>query len=95
MSGHRSAPAPGAKPPLYPRLIRALAIPIILFWLAAADAANLLVPQLEIVGARNAVSLSPQDAPSVIAMKHIGEKFGEFSSDSVLMIVLEGDTELG
>ncbi|MBS9533726.1 RND family transporter [Mycobacterium sp. M1] len=91
MSTHRS----GEKPALFPRLIRAAAIPIILFWLAATAATNILVPQLEIVGAHNAVSLSPQDAPSVIAMKHIGETFGEFDSDSVLMIVLEGDGELG
>ncbi|OBG38229.1 MULTISPECIES: RND family transporter [Mycolicibacter] len=93
MSGHHSPTVTGA--PRFPRLIRALSIPIILFWLAAAAATNLLVPQLEVVGARNAVSLSPQDAPSVIAMKHIGEKFGEFTSDSVLMIVLESDAELG
>lgn len=93
MSGHRSARSTGA--PRFARLIRACAIPIIAFWVAATAATNLLVPQLEIVGAHNAVSLSPQDAPSVIAMKHIGEKFGEFSSDSVLMIVLEGDEPLG
>ncbi len=30
----------------------------------------------------------------MIAMKHIGEKFGEFGSDSVLMVVLEGDEPL-
>ena len=92
MSGHHAGgPATESR---YPRVIRALSIPIILFWLAATAATNLLVPQLEIVGAHNAVSLSPQDAPSVMAMKHIGEKFGEFSSDSVLMIVLESDKEL-
>ena len=79
----------------YPQLIRTLSIPIVLLWLAAAAATNLLVPQLEIVGARNAVSLSPQDAPSVLAMKHIGAKFGEFDSDSVLMVVLESDAPLG
>ncbi|WP_244438360.1 MMPL family transporter, partial [Mycolicibacterium septicum] len=93
MSGHRSVE--GARPPLYPRLIRMLSVPIILFWLAATIAVSVLVPQLEIVGKNNAVSLSPQDAPSVIAMKHIGEKFGEFNSDSALMVVLEGDEPLG
>ncbi|MFV8167234.1 RND family transporter [Mycobacterium sp. 134] len=93
MSGHRSLE--GARPPLYPRLIRMLSVPIILFWLAATVAVSVLVPQLEIVGKNNAVSLSPQDAPSVIAMKHIGEKFGEFNSDSALMVVLEGDGPLG
>ena len=31
----------------------------------------------------------------MIGMKHIGEKFGEFRSDSVLMVVLESDKSLG
>ncbi|MUL65712.1 hypothetical protein BOO86_14635 [Mycobacterium sp. CBMA 234] len=79
----------------YPRLIRILSVPIILIWLAATAATNLLVPKLEVVGANNAVSLSPQDAPSVIATKHIGTKFGEFDSDSVLMIIVESDQPLG
>lgn len=79
----------------YARLVRTISIPIILIWLAATAASNVLVPKLEIVGANNAVSLSPQAAPSVIAMKHIGDKFGEFGSDSVLMIILEGDQPLG
>ncbi|CAM5717882.1 MMPL family transporter [Mycolicibacterium aubagnense] len=79
----------------YPRLLRVLSVPIILIWLAATAATNLLVPKLEVVGAHNAVSLSPQDAPSVIATKHIGVKFGEFDSDSVLMIIIESDQALG
>src|SRR5690242_20964490 len=79
----------------YPRLIRILSVPIILIWLAATAASNLLVPKLEVVGANNAVSLSPQDAPSVIATKHIGTTFGEFDSDSVLMIIIESDQALG
>ncbi|MCV7255379.1 MMPL family transporter [Mycobacterium hackensackense] len=81
--------------PLIPRLIKALSVPIIVLWLGAAAAVSLLVPQLEEVGKQNAVSLSPQDAPSVIAMKRIGERFGEYSSDSVLMVVLESDNPLG
>ncbi|MDH6247173.1 MMPL family transporter [Mycobacterium sp. OTB74] len=79
----------------YPRLIRILSVPIILIWLAATAATNLLVPKLEVVGANHAVSLSPQDAPSVKAMKHIGTTFGEFDSDSVLMIIIESDGPLG
>ena len=79
----------------YPRLIRKLAVPVILLWLLATAATNLLVPKLEIVGAQHAVAMSPQDAPSVIAMKHIGQKFGEFSSDSVVMVILESATPLG
>ena len=37
----------------YPRLIRILSVPIILIWLAATAATNLLVPKLEVVGANN------------------------------------------
>ncbi|BAX93194.1 MMPL/RND family transporter [Mycobacterium shigaense] len=81
--------------PRWPRLVRTLSVPVILVWLAAAAATNILVPKLEVVGAQHAVSMSPQDAPSVIAMKHIGQKFGEFTSDSVVMIILESDTVLG
>lgn len=78
-----------------PRTIRALAIPIILMWVAFTAAVNLLVPQVEKVGMANAVSMSPQDAPSVIAAKRMGQKFGESTSDSIAMVVLVGDQPLG
>ena len=58
-------------------------------------ALNLLVPQIEAVGQQNAVSSSPQDAPAVMAAKDMGKKFGEFTSDSVAMVVLVGDQPLG
>jgi RND superfamily putative drug exporter len=77
------------------RFVRTFALPIILAWVAAAVAVNVLVPQLEIAGKENSVSLSPKDAPAVIAMQRIGEKFQEFNSDSAVMVVLEGDTQLG
>lgn len=77
------------------RVARKLAIPIIVLWLGATAAVSLVVPQLEEVGKAHAVSLSPQDAPSVIAMKHTGERFGEYSSDSLVMVVLAGDMPLG
>lgn len=78
-----------------PRTIRALAIPIILVWVAFTAAVNLLVPQVEKVGMANAVSMSPQDAPSVVAAKRMGQKFGESTSDSIAMVVLVGDQPLG
>lgn len=56
-----------------PRTIRALAVPIILIWVAFTAATDLLVPQVEKVGMANAVSMSPQDAPAVIAAKRMGE----------------------
>ena len=78
-----------------PRTIRALAVPIILIWVAFTAATNLLVPQVEKVGMANAVSMSPQDAPAVIAAKRMGEKFQESTSDSIAMVVLVGDEPLG
>lgn len=77
------------------RTIRALAVPIILIWVAFTAAVNLLVPQVEKVGMANAVSMSPQDAPAVIAAKRMGEKFQESTSDSIAMVVLVGDEPLG
>jgi RND superfamily putative drug exporter len=77
------------------RVIRTLALPIILIWIAVAGVTNVLVPQLEIVGTERSVALNAPDSPSVMAMKHIGEKFGEFDSDSAAVIVLEGDQPLG
>jgi RND superfamily putative drug exporter len=77
------------------RTIRALAVPIILIWVVYAAATNLLVPQVEKVGMANAVSMSPQDAPAVIAAKRMGEKFQESTSDSIAMVVLVGDQPLG
>ncbi|WP_235435879.1 RND family transporter [Mycobacterium sp. EPa45] len=78
-----------------PRTIRALAVPILLVWVAATAAVNLLVPQVEKVGMANAVSMSPQDAPSVVAAKRMGQKFGESTSDSIAMVVLVGEQPLG
>jgi RND superfamily putative drug exporter len=76
-------------------MIRVAAVPIILAWVAATAALNLLLPQVEFVGQQNAVSMSPQDAPAVIAAKKMGEKFGEFTSDSIAMVVLVGEQPLG
>ncbi|MDX1873978.1 MMPL family transporter [Mycolicibacterium sp. 120266] len=80
--------------PLAARLVRAGAIPIILIWVAITAALNLLLPQVESVSKHNAVSMSPQDAPSVIAAKKMGAKFAESTSDSIAMVVLTGDQPL-
>jgi putative drug exporter of the RND superfamily len=77
------------------RIIRRTSVPIILAWVAIIAVLNVVVPQLETVGEMRAVSMSPDEAPSMIAMKRIGEVFDEFSSDSSLMIVLEGQEPLG
>jgi RND superfamily putative drug exporter len=78
-----------------PRMIRRLAIPVILGWIVVIALLNVIVPQLEEVGKMRSVSMSPDDAPSMIAMKQVGEQFQEFKSNSSVMIVLEGQQPLG
>jgi putative drug exporter of the RND superfamily len=77
------------------RWIRRLAIPIILGWIGLVALLNTTVPQLEVVSQMRSVSMSPDEAPSMIAMKRVGVVFDEFHSDSSAMIVLEGDKPLG
>ena len=84
----------GARPTI-PRLIRLLAVPILLLWLAITVITNTVVPQVEKVGEAHAVSLSPSDAPSLQAMQRVGKDFQQFDSNSSAMIVLEGDQPLG
>ncbi|MCU1699164.1 MAG: hypothetical protein JWR34_5227 [Mycobacterium sp.] len=81
--------------PRIPRFIRAFAVPIILAWIAIIGLLNTVVPQLEEVGKLRAVSMSPNDAPSMIATKRVGEVFQEYRTSSSVMIVLEGDDTLG
>ncbi|MGA9375210.1 MAG: MMPL family transporter [Mycobacterium sp.] len=88
-------PAGTQKHPVLPHLIRILAVPIILFWLAAAVLVNVIEPQLEVVGELHSAPLTPNDAPSVIAMKRMGDNFQEFDSNATVMLVIEGDKPLG
>ncbi|MGE2721961.1 RND family transporter [Mycolicibacterium celeriflavum] len=88
-------PVRHGKRPLIPRAIRAFAIPIILGWIAIIAIVNVTVPQLETVGQMRAVSMSPEFAPSMIAMKRVGHVFQEYDSDSSAMIVIEGEQPLG
>src|ERR1700742_546392 len=83
------------KRPFVPRSIRRLALPILLFWVALAALTNIAVPQLEEVGKNHNVALSSPDAPSLKAIKRIGEAFHEFDTDSSAMVVLAGDKPLG
>jgi RND superfamily putative drug exporter len=81
--------------PFLAHTIRWLSVPILLFWLATAAITNSTVPQLEEVGRTHNVAASPPDAPSLLAMKRIGKVFHEFDTDSLAMIVLEGNKSLG
>jgi len=78
-----------------PRFLRRFAVLIILAWIGVIAALNTVVPQLEEVGKLRAVSMSPNDAPSMIATKSVGKVFDEYSTSSSVMIVLEGDRPLG
>jgi len=92
MSNHSAEAVEGSR---MARLIRRLALPIVVAWVAIAVLSNVLAPQLEVVGAERSVGLNAPDAPSIEAMRHIGQVFHEFDSDSAAMIVLEGDQPLG
>ena len=81
--------------PLIPRFIRLFSVPILLGWLALTVLVNVISPQLEVVGEAHAVSLAPNDAPSMQAMQRVGTTFQEFDSNSSVMVVLEGDQPLG
>ncbi|MFL0242271.1 RND family transporter [Mycobacterium sp. SMC-17] len=81
--------------PAYMRFIRRFAWPIVIGWLLLTVALNVLVPQIESVAREHAVTMSPQDAPALIAAKKIGATYRESDSDSIAMIVLEGAEKLG
>ncbi len=81
--------------PRYMRFVRRFAVPILVAWLLLTVALNVLVPPIESVARNHAVTMSPQDAPAMIAAKRIGEKYHESDSDSIAMIVLESDRPLG
>ncbi|WP_197379669.1 MMPL/RND family transporter [Mycolicibacterium mengxianglii] len=83
-----------AEPTFLARWIRRLAIPIVIGWVAVVAALSVLVPPLAQVAADNSVSLNPADAPSLRAMTEMGKVFGESNSDSIALIVLEGEQPL-
>src|SRR5690606_42124819 len=64
-------------------------------WRGRSALLTTTVPRVEVVGEMRAVSMSPDAAPSMVAMKRVGELFDAGSSDSQVMIVLEGEEPLG
>jgi putative drug exporter of the RND superfamily len=89
MSEHR------VKRPFVPRMVRALAIPIIVFWALLAVTTNTFVPQVEKVAEELAGPMVPHYAPSQRALLRIGEKFHESNSTNLTMVVFEADRPLG
>jgi putative drug exporter of the RND superfamily len=87
-SGHRHRP-------FIPHVIRILAIPIILGWVALTVIVNVAVPTLEVVGEAHSAPMAPLDAPSMKAMMRMGHNFHEFDSNSTVMVVVEGQQPLG
>ena len=87
--------SPERRPPRVARVIRALAVPIILVWLVIAYVLSAIVPPLEQVEKEHSVSFIPTDAPSFEAVRLMGDSFGESKTNSVAMIVLEGQRPLG
>jgi RND superfamily putative drug exporter len=80
--------------PFFPRAVRVLAIPIIIFWGLVAVTTNTFIPKVEDVATELAGPMIPTYAPSQVAMLHIGEKFQESTSTSLTMVVLEADHPL-
>jgi len=83
-----------AQKPLFARLIRRYSILVVLAWAAFTVVINVVVPQLEPVTDQNQGPLVPLDAPSSRALIHIGESFQESDSNSLAMVILEGDHKL-
>jgi putative drug exporter of the RND superfamily len=81
--------------PFVARTIRRLSVPIVLAWLALTVIVSIGVPSLEQVERAHSVSQSPKDAPSVKALNRMVTDFKEASSESVAMVVLEGQDPLG
>ncbi|WP_163711023.1 MMPL/RND family transporter [Mycobacterium timonense] len=94
MSEHRSG-EPRVKRPFIPRMVRALAIPIIFFWGLLAVTTNTFMPQVERVAEELAGPMVPHYAPSQRALLHIGEKFQESDSTNLTMVVFEANRQLG
>ena len=81
--------------PFIARTIHRFSVLIILAWLAIAVVFAVAVPPLELVERAHSVSLTPVDAPSIQAMMRMGEVFEEANSESMAVLVLEGEQPLG
>lgn len=88
MSAHRDGQ------PFIARTVRALPIPIIVFWALLGVCANAFMPHVERIAAELAGPMVPTYAPSQVAMLKIGEKFQESTSTSLTTVVLEANRPL-
>lgn len=81
--------------PVFARTIHRFSILIILAWLAIIAIPTFGIPSLEQVEKEHSIPLTPNEAPSVKALKRMGDDFKESNSDSMALIVLEGQQPLG
>ncbi|MCV7075654.1 MULTISPECIES: MMPL/RND family transporter [Mycobacterium] len=93
MTANQTAQLPTS--PRFARAVHKLAVPIVLAWVGLVVVLTVFVPSLDVVGKEHTVSMSPNDAESMQAMKRVGKVFNEFNTDSAIMIVLESDKPLG
>lgn len=77
------------KRPRVARLLRTLAIPILVFWVLAAVVTNVFVPSIEKNTAANAEAEVPREAPSSQAAIVEGQAFHESDFTSAAVILLE------
>ncbi|CQD09574.1 membrane protein MmpL [Mycobacterium lentiflavum] len=85
-------PRPDAEEVERPRVakaLRALAIPILVFWILAAIVTNVFVPSIEVNTAANAEAEVPRDAPSSQAAILQGRAFHESDYTSAAVILFE------
>ncbi|BCO33725.1 RND family transporter [Mycobacterium heckeshornense] len=82
-------------PPFVARAIRRLSIPLILLWLVISFVLSTAVPSLENVEKERSVSINPNDAPAFKSARRMVQDFKESTSESVAMVVLEGQQRLG
>src|ERR1700748_48900 len=75
------------RPPVA-KLLRALAIPIIVFWVLVGVVTNVFVPSLDDTTSANAGPLVGRDAPSSQAAVLTGGAFKEYKSTSVAVALL-------
>ena len=97
MSETSTAPIPthsAPKRPFFARIVRFLAIPIIVCWAILAVVTNTFVPKIEDVSQELAGPMVPTYAPSQVAMLTIGKVFHESTSTSLTMLVFEADRGL-
>ena len=93
MTDNRAAGLPHM--PIFASAVHKFAPLIILAWVGLVVVLSVFLPPLDKVAKQHQVSMSPQNAASMQAMKRVGKVFGEFNSDSSAMVVLEGDKPLG